>query len=280
MATWHLTWATELREVIFSSEDSRRFALRALLRVAGERTVLFNIVDDHIHLVVKAESAEVGRLGAAVLFAMRPLSPVRIDPARVREVEGRAHLERLVHYVLDQSTHHGLDVHPALWSGSCFADLIGARVLPGFSNRLGSLLPRFRLRTAYSAVRLSRDQPLEPLTGAAVRSLGACRLRDAASAAVAAPGPLLGSEDHVLDARAAVVIIGLSEGFSTSELSFALGLPLRNVQRLAHRGVDERILRATRLRLALEEAIAKPPLMTGEPPPPEWGTEEPQAEET
>jgi hypothetical protein len=39
-----------------------------------------------------------------------------------------------VTYLLKQPVKHGLDVHPALWTGSCFLDLIGARLIPGFST--------------------------------------------------------------------------------------------------------------------------------------------------
>ena len=53
--------------------------------------------------------------GSGVLFAVNRTG-AKLQPAWIGPVEDRAHLERLVPYVLDQSTHHDLrDVpHPAL----------------------------------------------------------------------------------------------------------------------------------------------------------------------
>lgn len=124
--------------------------------------MLFCIVDDHLHVVLLCEAQQAGVLSRELLLALRPLTGPNLAPAFVRPVEGRGHLEWLVRYVLEQPTKHGLPGHPALWPGSCFPDLVGARRLPGLSLRLrlSEALPRFRLRTraapdgAVEAVRL------------------------------------------------------------------------------------------------------------------------------
>jgi hypothetical protein len=85
---------------------------------------------------------------------LRPLAAAPVEPARVREVDTRAHLEWLVRYVLTQGPHHGVAGHPALASGSCFQDLVAARRVDGLRLRIAEALPRLRRRTLYEAVGL------------------------------------------------------------------------------------------------------------------------------
>lgn len=114
---WHLTFASNLRDPLFPDEALRRRAVRVLARVAGDRTVVFCVVDDHVHHVALSEEPRVGVLAGALHRALSPIAGPGLESARVRAVEGRSHMRWLVHYVLDQPRKHGLDVHPALWSG-------------------------------------------------------------------------------------------------------------------------------------------------------------------
>ena len=223
MAVWHLTFAADGRNPLFLDEGCRLTAVRRLAAVAGPRVVLFCLVDEHVHVVLTGERVEVGRMARSVLLALRPWAAVSIDPARIRLVAGRAHLRRLVRYVLDQPRHHDLPGHPALWSGSCFVDLVGARVVPNLDLRIREVLPRFRLREAHEAVGLPPTR-LVPLQGTTVRRLGAFRLSQAAAASLCVEHPLRGKTAPVTLARAAMCQIAREAGIATTEVTDVLGI--------------------------------------------------------
>jgi hypothetical protein len=165
-----LTIASDGRQVLFPSEEARRAAVRVLARVVGPAALLFRVVDDHLHVVVGWERARVGWLSRALVLGLRPLAAAPVEGARVRPVESRAHLESLVGYVLSQTSHHGLAEHPALWTGSCFRDLVGARWLPPLAGRerLSAHLPRLPPSALQRAVGLS-GRAVEPADDAALR---------------------------------------------------------------------------------------------------------------
>jgi len=154
--------------------------------------------------------------------------------------------------VLEQPTKHGLPGHPALWPGSCFPDLVGARRLPGLSLRLrlSEALPRFRLRSAYAHVGLA-PAPLQPLDDDTQRGLGIRRLVDAASAALAADPALIGNTDPVVGTR--ITVAQLASAWPTSELAWALDITPQAARRLRTRAAPDGAVEAVRLRLALEE---------------------------
>ena len=254
MQSWHLTFATDGRNPLCPEEGARLAMVRALARVAGEHAVLFCVVDDHIHLVVLCERQEAGRIAQRLSLALRPLAAVEVDPARVRPVESRSHLQSLVRYVLDQPRHHHLGEHPGLFAGSCFVDLVGARVLDGLKLRIQDALPRLRLRDVYQSVGL-RPVRLTSATKDEIRAAGAVRLATAGAAALGVEPTLESKRPSAVKARTAVCRIGNSVGIPASELAFALGITQRAVRRLADRVVDERLLVSVALRLALEDAV-------------------------
>jgi hypothetical protein len=228
--------------------------VRALARVAGESVVLFCVVDDHVHLVVLCERQEAGRIARRVLLALRPLAAAEVDPARVRPVESRSHLQSLVRYVLAQPRHHQLGVHPALFDGSCFVDLVGARVLDGLTLRIRDALPRLRVRDVYESVGL-RPVRLGSATREEIRAAGAVRLAAAGAAALGLARTLEGKRPPVVRARTAVCRIGDAVGIPASELAYALGITQQATRRLAGKAIDERFLKGVALRLALEDAV-------------------------
>ena len=251
MPLWHLTWSARGRLALFPSEPARRAALRTIARVAGPQVLLFGLADDHVHLV----ATQAGPLARAVLLALRPLSDSTLDPAHVRPVEDRAHLAWLVTYLLGQPEKHGLPTHPALWTGSCFPDLVGARRLfPGLAGRLAEQLPRFRLREAFAHLGLSVE-PLMPADDTAVRIAGATRIVAAAGSALAAGPDLSGKAAERVLARRAATIVAAQAGLATAELAWALGQPPRSVRRLAEDAVEPALLSAVRLRISLEDRV-------------------------
>jgi REP element-mobilizing transposase RayT len=260
MAIWHLTLASDGRRALFSGEAGVRAAVRTLARAAGSELVLFAIADGHVHVVALAERERVGRLGRALVLSLRAVAESPLEPARSREVESRSHMEWLVRYVLTQGPHHGLPGHPALSAGSCFQDLVGARAVEGL--RLGAALapalPRFRRRRLYEAVGLP---PVEigPMGDEDVRRSGIARVAAAVASALAVPPDLDGHAAPVVEARRAVAHLGHAVGFDTRDLESALRVSSRTARRLDERPVRPEILRAARVRLALEDAVAGRP---------------------
>lgn len=271
MPLWQIRLSTRGRLAPFPGEAEQRAALRALARVAGERLVLFALVDEHVHAVLACGEGA-GQAARAVRLALQHLARSPLQPVWVEAVGGRNHLESLLRYYLGQPRHHGLPVPAALWSGSCFPDLIGARLLPGFRDQLAEQLPRLPRAAVFQAVGLP-GSTLEPADDAALRRAGATRLAAAAAAALAVGPSLAGREAGVIDARAAACQLAKAAGLPTSELAHALGAPLRTVQRLGSHPLDPAILFVVRRRVALEDlAAAQPPVpMTAEPDPPYGG---------
>ncbi|MES2642112.1 MAG: hypothetical protein V4850_21700 [Myxococcota bacterium] len=260
MRSFHLTFAAVGRHPLFPVEASRRGAVRALGRVAGDNVALFALVDDHVHVVVFCEEARVGRLARAILLALRPLAAAGLEPAFTRPVRDRGHLEWLVGYLLTQPEHHGLQEHPALTTGSCYRDLVGARRVPGLSLPIVQALPRFRLRDAGRHVGLP-DVDLSPVSDEGVRAAGATRLLAAATAALAGGPDPRGNDPEVVVARRAVMHLGLAAGIHLAELAHVLGVSVDAARRIGARGVADPVSHAVRLTLALEAAVADAAVM-------------------
>ena len=252
MNLWHLTFSTRGRQVIFTSEAGVLEGVRALARAAGERVVLFSIVDDHVHTVVR--SNEPGSLTPGLLRALRAVAEAELDPAHRRAVTNRRHLEWLAsHYIMEQPGKHGLPTHPALWTGSCFLDLLGARRIEGLALQLPRVLPRFRLRQAFQAVGLEA-RPLVPMAVDELRAVGAHRVVRAAAAAVGMPEAR--SRGRLArTARLAAATLCREAGVASVELAAVLGYRTSSVCKLMRQPSDPAIVRATLLRLALEERI-------------------------
>jgi hypothetical protein len=244
---------------LFPDEDRRRAAVRKLVQVAGKEIVLFCIADQQLRAVVLCQSdRRAGLIGRSILRATRSLAAALLGSPDIEPVESRAHLERLVRHHLEQMVRRDVvapNADPALWSGSCFQDMVGARVIEGLELQTARMLPRFRLQRAYEHVGLP-PVLLTPLDDHRVRAVGTVRIIAAAAAAVAAPARLENRSATTVLARRAAVQTASSVGIPTTELAWALRTTLQTVRRLKIPPVDERVLRAVRMRLALENARA------------------------
>ena len=136
-----------------------------------------------------------------------------------------------------------------MWSGSCFADLVGARLVPGLKIRIRQVLPRFGLRTAFEAVGLVAAR-LVPLPDEEIRRVGASVLAEAAAAALCVVHPLRGKTARTTLARAACCQLARDAGIASTEVAHGLDITRQGVSQLAGRTIDRRILRAVRMRLA------------------------------
>ena len=229
--------------------------IRTVSRIAGRRLVLFILVGDHLHVIVLCGDADVGRIRRALELGLRAICDRPLAPPRTRRVEDRRHLDNSVGYLLNQTKRHRIATHPALWSGSCFADLVGARRIPNIHLAIFELLPRLNVSDVYGSVGL--EPPALP-TADEVRAVSASRLVTAAHAALGVvPGTSTPRGDCHL-ARQAGAWIGHRAGIARSELRWALGCSSRTLQRLIAQPPPVDVQRATLLQLALAEAASTP----------------------
>jgi len=264
----HLTWATEGRQPAFPTEEARRRVVRALAEVAGRDMALFAVVDDHVHIVVALPPSRLGRVQASITKVLNSRAAVRFSSPFLRPVTTRSHLESLVGYCLTQARHHGLAEGGALAAGSCFADLIGARRVPGMALQLATVLPRFQLRSACEAVGLAEDPPLAGV--AELRRLGAAQLAEVVAEALCIGPGFSGNTAGVAEARRVAARLALDAGFRARDIAEPLGVTPTAASRLAARPVDEADLRAVRKRVAVVHAVsargALPAVAPGLPP--------------
>jgi hypothetical protein len=257
MSLHHITLASHGRRTIAPTEDLVRAGVLRLSSQVGPHLLLFCLVDDHVHLVV--EHSRPGLLGRGLARSLAGLfKGVTFQSAHVVAVESRAHLERLCLYVVRQPSKHGLPGPPALWSGSCFLDLAGLRLLPRYDPRLLSqALPRMRLRRLLPEVGLP-PHPLHLATPVDLRRAGPARLGAVAAAVLAAQTNLESRRPSAVDARALAVQASLKAGFPPAAATRALGVPPRSARRLAHRALHPEAMACLRRRLQLEDQLRTP----------------------
>ena len=254
MGASHVVLSTVGRMPLFADEADRRRALRTIARVLGADLVLFVLVDDHLHLVLLDALAPPGRHLQALRLALARLPGfVPLQPTWTGKVSARTHAEALLGYALGQSAKHRLPGHPARWSGSCLADLAGARRLDGFDQTaIVRLLPRFRVDDALKIVGV---RPLMLPDAATLRALGAGAIAEASAAAYAVTD--VGGLDAASSAaRRAAVAVQREAGISPAETSFSLGLASRTTRHL-RATVAPADGDVTRRRLALDLATAR-----------------------
>lgn len=221
--------------------------------VAGPAAILFAVVDDHVHVVLVGELAQLIRVKTGLSRAFNARSVVRFDPPFVREVTTRAHLLSLVRYCLTQAEHHGIAGHPAVATGSCFADLVGARRVPGLSLPLSAVLPRLQRRELYEAVGFAGE--IAPASPDALARLGAEGLCELVAATMCLPPGLRGNTGRVADARRLVARLAAAAGMRPTEAARALEITPTAAARLGERPVEAGLEQAAHQRLALELAV-------------------------
>jgi hypothetical protein len=254
MTTHHLTLSVAGRVALARDERERRALVRVFVRASKGRFLAFDMVDDHAHAgLVGPRPRLLARDVRRALAAMRP--DLVLEAPHLKPVEGRRYLRWLVTYFLNQPLKHGLDVHPALWTGSCFPDLVGARLLPGFSTApLRAALPRLGVRDLFKDVGLD-PVPLQPVDDDALLGAGAARLAELAASVYGVGPGLVGRSGPVVKARTLAAVLGVRLGLSRVQLNPFLNATPQAIGRLASRPVDPKGERALRLRFALEERV-------------------------
>ena len=253
----HYTQAVRGRLAFARTEQERRRLVSELARVAGARLLAFGHADEHLHNVLAHDRPGLlVRDLRGVLLRLRP--DLQLKSPNVEEIDTRAYLRSTLDYVLRQAAQHRLaGVHPALWTGSCFQDLIGVRLLPGFDpGGIRRELQRLQLRELYGVVGL----PVEPIPQAsddALRRAGVARLADLALAALAVGPDLTTRDAWTVRARRVAARLTRRVGLALGDLAPYLGVGARALRMLAASGGDDVLAeRAVRGRLTLEERIA------------------------
>jgi hypothetical protein len=183
---------------------------------------------------------------------------LKLEDPHIEVLDTRAYLRSTLDYVLRQAAQHGLvDVHPALWTGSCFPDLIGLRRLPGFDpDAIRRELQRLQLRELFPVVGL----PVVPIGLASdddVRRPGVARLAELTTASLGVGPNLIGRDARTVRARRVVARLATRLGMRLSDLAPYLGVGVRALQLLASKGPDDPLAeRAIRGRLTLENRIS------------------------
>lgn len=255
MTIWHLGFSSSKRGTLYPDEGQRRRAVLALVRAAGQHLVLFSLANEHKHTMVRTEGS-IKKLGGDIRRALSAVSEEPLGEPWTDRVDGTKRKAGLLRYFLQQPSHHDIGVHDALWTGSCFLDLAGARVIDALRLQIWDVLPGVRRSVIYEHVGLPA-YGVEPLTLAELRVIGAVRLVAAASAALAADPLLRGKGRLERRGRNLALKLGRAAGIAAEELRWALALPRRSYHRALDQPEDSRGMLAVRTRLALEEAAIK-----------------------
>ena len=254
MRLHQLRFSSKTRFPLFPDEAHRRAAVQRLAAAAQGKLVSFGFVDEHGHSVVVEDDGHIGRLGRSVGAALGAVAAEPLEPVWHEPVENRAHLKAAVRYQLNRPVKHGVPTHPALWSGSCFPDLLGARVIDGLKLRLFEVLPRLVPEDLLPMVGL-RAGAVRAASDATIRGLGALRVKHAAASAFAAQPGLEGTSGIVVRARRVVAELSRDAGIGTGEVIWALGVTRSGLSRLGQHNVEDAWVLAVRLRLTLEETV-------------------------
>ena len=255
MQATHANVAHPDRLALFPSEPQRLEAVRVIARVGGPRVPLFCLADDHAHFLVLAPPVRARLLVRSLVQALNYRLGFKLAPPFFKPVQSRTHFEGLFRYILDQTSHHDIQLaaHPALWPGSSFHDLVGARRLSGFDRRLlAEALPRWSDEPIFAAVGL---RPCRPVGDGALQAVGLEGLVEAAARAVGRPD-LLGRRTPVIRARRTLARTARELGFADRQIARALGCPRRTASHLAATArSDPDMSRALRLQVALHRAV-------------------------
>ncbi|MBT3223324.1 MAG: hypothetical protein HN348_29980 [Proteobacteria bacterium] len=238
-----ITFASHNRPTLFTSHEEFTWAAATIARTTHGRAILFCAADDHGHVVFAGDRFSVGRICSGMVRALNRELDHRVKVS-IWPVDGRKHLETLISYVLNQTKHHGIQSNPTLWPGSCFHDLIGARLLPGFdADLLRRILPRLRDETIYAKVNLP---PLVPASDEQLSLVGLKQLRQSATRTLPQPHGYRGRPS-----RTATVQLARQLGFQTAEIARALHMSPRTIRELTAAPREPTVEYAIRMQVSL-----------------------------
>lgn len=255
----------ELHQIVLTAERERRFplfteekhyldALHRIGKMCQGNLVLFALIAEHLHLITRLARAAAGRLAQRVLLTLRPIVQTPLATSYIKEVDGPGHMYRSVRYELEQPKKHGMPGPVALWPGSCFPELTGARVIPGLELRIKEALPTFQVRRALRIVGIPGDE-IRPAGRQQLRAAGAARLVAATASAFGIEPNLKGHRSCEIAARRALAHIAAKIEIPAPEVKFVTGLDEHTLWRLRQRAVSSVHIDAIRRRVALEDLV-------------------------
>lgn len=248
-----LRYTTASRFVLAGDHAELLRIVRLLLNLRGARILCFAIADNHVHIVVDATGAHVGRAVQAVTQTLTRSGGQVLSPTWSETVRGQHHLRNIVDYQIRQPTHHGVGVTDALWAGSTLHDLVGARRCGTFApQRLYGHLPRLR------ASELLTDLGLPPLQLAPdeLVRIGPAGIAAAAARAVAR-ADLSGTGREVVAARRAATALMRSAQIPLAAFENAFSVTPGTLRRDDRSEPDPQMIEVVRRQLALHRAVER-----------------------
>lgn len=240
---YHLISKLANGAVIAPTLAERRIVASIVLEQGRRGRVLcFNLPDTHLHLENLAQERESVELMRRIEISIskRLRLGVRFQPVHPEPIRSQSHLFNCFDYILKQQARHGLNWDP-FHDASNLPDLLGLRTLGAHTvENVKRYLPRVDRRLLLSYLGI---QELRPANGPLPL------LREATLAA----SGLVNFERTGVRGRiartAAVYVAG--HGVSLQELASTLEVGQRTVSRLRREPLDESLVRAIQLQLAL-----------------------------
>jgi hypothetical protein len=262
----HIVFRLADSRVIAPSPVERRLVARVVLELARHDELLsFGLADTHLHLLAACDRQQAGRLARRVESSL--VQRLRLDvgfgPPYFEEVKDNRHLYHAFTYVLEQSTHHGLQWDP-LHEACNLPDLLGLRVLGTYTVvAVRRRLPRIRREDLLACMGIEELQTVDgpPENEVPPRVLGRPRSWhgiNLVTATVAATGlpTLEGRSPEIVNARRALVHVA-GRGLAAPSLAALLGVSDRTVHELRRQPADPQRVSAIRLQLGLMQQRAE-----------------------
>lgn len=253
MNHYHITISTQSRKPLFLNDNQYHSGLRALARVSAELN-LFCFADDHVHLLISSAEETISRTAGIFQKVLGKTTSESLNPAHITPVESRIHAQRLLPYIITQPEHHNFKSHKALWRGSCFPDLVGARYISGMKLQVDKLLPRFHISQALQLAGIGVSS-LKAADNVEIREAGLSRLKEASIDALAGDRPLEGRDTLTVTARAVISHIALEVGFRPLDIADVLDISRQSVYNLRKIEISKKAVVAVRKRLCLENLV-------------------------
>ncbi|MBT3220857.1 MAG: hypothetical protein HN348_17370 [Proteobacteria bacterium] len=250
MHSYQVTLSRKGRPTLFVTSEDLTWAVATIVRTTHGKSPLFSIVDEHVHVVIPGDAFAVGRMCSGLVRAFNHKLGYKLNKAHISLVNGGDHLDTLIAYYLRQPAKHDLNTgHPALWPGSCFMDLIGARCLSGFDRHLiHRHLPRLRTERFTRVIGLP---PIIPATDQELKLAGLTQLAQGAKAATD------GKSEQQRRGRVAIAQLAKHLGFRNLDIAEVLQTHPRTIGKLASAPAEPRLVQAIRLQISLNNAIVK-----------------------
>jgi len=257
---YHLTFrAVDGRNLTPTSAACRALASLALTHGERHGLLAFRASGDHLHVLAADNRAGAGLLARTLAGALtRRLGLPGFEPARLRPVEDRRHLENAFFYILRNADKHHAD-HDPVQDASSLGALLDLRVAP----------PAHRARVRAHLPTLTREALLPILGVAALQeAVTVDALADAAAGAVGREA--LDGSAEARQARAAACRVGATV-LSRDAVAQALGVHERTVRRALRTPGGSALERMIRLRMGHRAALgerANPARAVHQGPPP------------